>query len=86
MRITARNLATLDVLAETFWTWIETRGVLTAKGKTRSAVTTLLSIIDRQTKLAAVVGLQRKAHDVRAMSAEAWVRTQRQEQEHTHHE
>ena len=56
VRITARNLASLDVLAETFWTWLETRGPLTAKGKTRSAVTTLLAIIDRQTKLTAVLG------------------------------
>jgi hypothetical protein len=60
-RVTARNLAALDVLGETFWTWIEAQGVLTAKGKTRAAVTTWLSIVDRQTKLAGVLGLERKA-------------------------
>jgi hypothetical protein len=63
-RITARNLATLDMLAETFWTWIEQQGVMTSKGKTRAAVTTLLSIIDRQTKLAQFVGLDRRQRGV----------------------
>ena len=76
LRITARNMATLDVMAETFWTWIEDRGALTSKGKTRSAVTTLLSIIDRQTKLAAVIGLQRKAKDIRSMSISDYLRSQ----------
>jgi len=81
LRITARNLATLDVLAETFWTWIEARGVLTAKGKTRSAVTTLLSIIDRQTKLAAVIGLQRKARDVGSMSLAQYLEHEQQQRQ-----
>src|SRR5262245_42187961 len=31
LRINCRNLASLDVLVETFWTHLETRGVLTAK-------------------------------------------------------
>jgi hypothetical protein len=81
LRITARNLATLDVLAETFWSWIEARGVLTAKGKTRSAVTTLLSIIDRQTKLAAVVGLQRKSRDIGRMSVQDWIAHDQQQRQ-----
>lgn len=80
LRITARNLATLDILAETFWTWIETRGVLTAKGKTRSAVTTLLSIIDRQTKLAAIIGLNRRAHDIGRMPIQQFLEHQRRHQ------
>jgi hypothetical protein len=79
LRITARNLASLDVLAETFWTWLEGRGVLTSKGKTRSAVNTLLSIIDRQTKLAAVVGLTRRTKDIRAMSVQQWLDHERQQ-------
>lgn len=81
LRITARNLATLDVLAETFWTWIETRGAVTAKGKTRSAVTTLLSIIDRQTKLAAVIGLARKSRDVRHMSIAQFLEHEQQQRQ-----
>ena len=32
-RMTVRNLASLDVLAETFWTWIAERGVLTSKAR-----------------------------------------------------
>lgn len=81
LRMTARNLASLDVLAETFWTWIESRGPVTSKGRTRSAVNTLLSIIDRQTKLAATIGLERKARDVSRMSAAEYVEQQRQRTE-----
>lgn len=67
LRMTARNLAALDVLAETFWTFIEAQGVLTAKGKTRAAVTTWLSIVDRQLKLAQVLGLERKAKRAKSL-------------------
>ena len=66
--MTVRNLATLEVLQSTFWTFIEAQGVMTAKGKTRSAVTTLLSIIDRQTKLAATLGLERRAKPVASLA------------------
>src|ERR1700752_1508474 len=76
LRMVARNLATLDVLAETFGTWIEDRGVMTAKGKTRSAVTTLLSIIDRQNKLALALGLARRDKNITQMSAAEWAARQ----------
>lgn len=79
LRITARNLASLDVLCETFFTWIEERGVLTAKGKTRSAVNTLLSIIDRQTKLVAVIGLTRRSRDIGKMPIDEYLKHQQQQ-------
>lgn len=73
LRMTVRNLAALDVLVETFWTHLETRGVLTAKGKTRSAMTTFLLIVDRQARLAQVLGLDRRSRSVdlaKALSGE----------------
>jgi hypothetical protein len=73
VRSLARNFAALDVLAQTFWTWIEDRGVLTSKGKTRSAVTTYLGIIDRQSKLASVIGLQRRRRSAADMGIDEWL-------------
>lgn len=52
--------ARLHVLHESLWREIEARGVLTAKGRQRAALTALLAVSDRIDRLAARLGLARR--------------------------
>jgi hypothetical protein len=54
----------LWVLASTAESRIEREGMFTGKGRTRASVTLYLSIIDRLTKLAQQIGVQRRAKSV----------------------
>jgi hypothetical protein len=53
-----------SVVADFLGSNIVKHGVLTTKGKTRAAVTTYLQVVDRLTRLALALGLERQAKQV----------------------
>lgn len=64
-----RELARLDVIVEGLGNDLLERGVMTAKGKTRAALTAYLSAYDRLTKGAAAIGLKRRSKPVPELTA-----------------
>lgn len=57
----ATSFLRLWTLAESLWDDIERRGALSAKGRQRAALTALLAVYDRMTRLAQQLGMERKA-------------------------
>lgn len=55
---------------------VEQGGPITAKGKARALYTAYLNALDRETKLAQLLGLQRAARDLSTMSAAEWAARQ----------
>ncbi len=54
------ELARLQLVTESLGADVLRHGVLTGKGRTRAAVTIYLQVLDRQQKLAALLGLERR--------------------------
>jgi hypothetical protein len=83
LSVTRRNLipryvelnAILDHLAER----LLTEGPITAKGRTRAALSAYLAALDRQVRLAQLLGLERRARGVESMSIHDYVRRQETE-------
>ena len=74
---------TLWVVARHLSDNIVARGPLTPKGKQRAALTAYLSVVDRLTRLAGILGLDRKARDIGSMSAQEWIAHERKQAEAT---
>ena len=73
-----------SVVADFLGSNIVKHGVLTTKGKTRAAVTTYLQVVDRLTRLALTLGLERQAK--RVPSIEEFLRQRQQPQEPVTHD
>jgi hypothetical protein len=58
------DYARTDVLIESVAANIEVGGIFTTKGKTRAAVSLLLSLMDRRLRLATTLGIERKPRRV----------------------
>jgi hypothetical protein len=56
----AESYLRLWTLAETLWAGIEKHGPLTPKGRQRAATSLLLQILDRMTRLAQQLGMERR--------------------------
>lgn len=54
----------LELVADFLWTNLQSNGPLTAKGRSRAALTAWLAVLDRMTKLAVTLGLERRAKQV----------------------
>ncbi|MGC4084262.1 MAG: hypothetical protein QM736_19670 [Vicinamibacterales bacterium] len=59
-----REAARLEVILHALGTELLASGVLTGKGKMRAATTTYLQVLDRFTRLAATLGLERRSRKV----------------------
>jgi hypothetical protein len=64
----ARDLATLDVISETLWAFLQEHGPLTAKGKSRAALGRLLAVLDRKANLIKLLGLERRGRQVKSIA------------------
>jgi hypothetical protein len=64
-----RELARLEIIAAALGTELLEHGVLTQKGAMRAATTTYLQVVDRLTRLAITLGLERKAKPVNPLDA-----------------
>lgn len=58
-----------SLIATTLGADLATRGILTAKGRQRAALTAYLQVLDRQHRLALALGLERKTRRVTPMQA-----------------
>jgi hypothetical protein len=58
------ELARLQLITDSLGADVLARGVLTGKGRTRAAVTVYLAVLDRQQRLAQLLGLSRRQRDV----------------------
>lgn len=63
------DYARTDVLIESVAANIEVGGIFTAKGRTRAAVTLLLSLMDRRLRLATTLGIEKKQREVNPLDA-----------------
>ncbi len=63
-----RDVARIDLLAESVAQHIEVKGLFTRGGKRRACVDLLLSLIDRRLKLATTLGIERRARRVPTLS------------------
>jgi hypothetical protein len=68
-RASVREIARLEVILAALGTELLQGGVLTGKGKTRAATTTYLQVLDRFTRLAATLGLERRQKRVDSFAA-----------------
>jgi hypothetical protein len=62
------DYARTDVLIESVAANIEVGGIFSSKGRTRAAVTLLLSLMERRLRLAQALGLERRAKRVPSLS------------------
>jgi hypothetical protein len=69
-----------------FMRLVDLGGAVTNKGKARALYTAYLSALDRETKLAAVIGLERKSRDISRMSLEQYLEHKQQRQPSTQEE
>ena len=60
----ARRHARLELIENSLWSNLLTRGALTAKGRTRAAASLWLQVVDRLAKSAAQLGLERQTRHV----------------------
>jgi hypothetical protein len=60
----AKDYSRVDAMVEAVAANIAAGGILTPKGRRRAAVTLLLALMDRRLKLAAALGLERRAKPV----------------------
>jgi hypothetical protein len=67
-RASVREVARLEVILCALGTELLQGGVLTGKGKMRAATTIYLSVLDRFTRLCAVLGLERRARKVASLA------------------
>jgi hypothetical protein len=65
----AHDYARTHVIIETVFANIEQSGVFAPKGKTRAAVTLLMSLLDRRMRLAQAIGLERRTKPVHPLDA-----------------
>jgi hypothetical protein len=63
------DYARTDVLIESVAANIEVGGIFTAKGRTRAAVTLLLSLMDRRLRLAQTLGIEKKQRQINPLDA-----------------
>lgn len=81
--LTKRDVVTrfieLQTVADTLAGNLAASGVLSTKGRQRAALTAYLSVVDRLTKLAALLGLERKVKAV--PSLDDFLKTRQQQQE-----
>ncbi len=68
-----RTYQTLWIIETHLTERIRAEGAITGKGKTRALVSTLLTVIDRKTRIAALLGIARKPKDAN-QSLEDWLR------------
>lgn len=70
----ARRYVHVGLVAEFLESNFVAQGVLTTKGRTRAAVSLYLTVVDRQVRLAGLLGLERQAKPVHpAVALEAAV-------------
>jgi hypothetical protein len=66
-----------SLLADAYFTWLQDQGgPIGTRGRQRAAVSGYLAALDRQTKLAQLIGLERRARNVASLSAEEFLATQ----------
>jgi hypothetical protein len=58
------ELARLQLITDSLGADVLARGVLTGKGRTRGAVTVYLALLDRQQRLAQLLGMDRRTRPV----------------------
>jgi hypothetical protein len=71
----------LQTIADTLAGNLAAAGVLSTKGRQRAALTAYLSVVDRLTKLAALLGLERKVKEVPTLNDFLKTRQQQQQQQ-----
>jgi len=69
----------LSVVADYLGGRLVTEGPLTTKGRQRAALTAYLGVVDRQTKIATTLGLQRRLRSVADMSISEYLEHEQQQ-------